>query len=123
MNFTPAPSIAFSKAKKTSNKIVSRPLVIIYHKNNYNNIANDTHFMGITISKKSIKKAVVRNKIKRRIRVIFKKFILENSLPKITIIFIVRAQILNFSFATLQSEIIKNLKLIESKLNKSCING
>ena len=123
MNFTPAPSIAFSKAKKTSNKIVSKPAIVIYQDNNYTNENLDCHFMGITVSKKSIKKAVQRNLIKRRLRVIFTNYIKENSLPKITVIFIVRTQILKFSFATLQSEIIKSLNLIKLKPKTSEING
>jgi ribonuclease P protein component len=123
MNFTPAPSIAFSQAKKTSNKIVSKPAIVIYQDNNYPHKNLDCHFMGITASKKSIKKAVQRNLIKRRLRVIFNNYLKENSLPKMTVIFIVRTQILKFSFATLQSEIIKSLNLIKLKPKTSEPNG
>lgn len=123
MNFTPAPSIAFSQAKKTSNKIVSKPAIVIYQDNNYSHVNLDCHFMGVTASKKSIKKAVQRNLIKRRLRVIFNNYLKENSLPKMTVIFIVRTQILKFSFATLQSEIIKSLNLIKLKPKTSEPNG
>ncbi|MDC0857197.1 ribonuclease P protein component [Rickettsiales bacterium] len=123
MNFTSAPSIAFSKAKKTSNKIVSKPAIIIYQDNNYHHKTVDCHFMGITASKRSIKKAVERNLVKRRLRVIFTNYLKENSLPKMTVIFIVRTQILKFSFATLQREIIKSLNLIKLEPKTSEPNG
>jgi len=70
---------------------------------------------GISISKKVSKRAIVRNKLKRRIRSIFQSE-LENIQTGIDVIFVARKSLIDLPFSGLEN-IIKNL-LKKAKLYK-----
>ncbi|MBT4988959.1 MAG: ribonuclease P protein component [Rickettsiales bacterium] len=123
MLYLPPPTLAYQKARNNTSKIITQSAVILYQNNSFFNLPQDNTYIGITISKKSVNKAVLRNKVKRRFRAIIRAYLQEDKLPNMTIIFIIRAQILNFSFATLQREIIKSLNKITQQHKKALIDG
>jgi len=94
----------FEKVLKEGKKVKWDGLVLKY----YSNLLKESRF-GIIVSKKVSKKAVVRNKIKRRIREILKK-----ELKKIKkgqdIVFFVYPELKDKEFFEIQKTVIKVLK-------------
>jgi len=70
---------------------------------------------GISVSKKVSKKAVVRNKLKRRIRSIYKNELI-NMKDGIDVIFVTRKKLLDMPFSSLKSVVINLIK--KAKLYK-----
>ncbi|MBL6785450.1 MAG: ribonuclease P protein component [Rickettsiales bacterium] len=119
MKFYSPKTSVFVRSRSVKNKIVSKSTIFIFEKNSFFDIPESKIHFGITISKKSVKNAVNRNKCKRRIKAIIHNYLQTSDFPGITVIIIVRSKILKFSFATLQRELINNLNLIK----KHNING
>ena len=67
--------------------------------------------MGLIVSKKVSKKAVVRNKIKRRLREIFR--LNQNSLDSFDIVIIAKQNAAECEYADLEKNFIKALKNAE----------
>lgn len=114
MLYLSPPTSAFVKARMQTEKIVTRSSIIIYGQNDFYDL-DDKTYVGFTISKRTVNKAVKRNKVKRRYKAIIQQYLQKENLPNITIIFIARSQILNFSFATLKEEIINSLNKIKKQ--------
>lgn len=83
-----------------------------------NTINNNYIRLGITVTKKIDKRAVIRNTIKRKVREIFRILIKNNTdlfVNNCDYEVITRKSILDISFAELQNEFIKSLQNIKEQ--------
>lgn len=83
-----------------------------------NTIDNNYIRLGITVTKKIDKRAVIRNTIKRKVREIFRILIKNNTdlfVNNCDYEVITRKSILDISFAELQNEFIKSLQNIKEQ--------
>src|SRR3989344_973069 len=90
---------------KTGKRIISLYFILIY---NLSFGSNEAKF-GFIVSSVLSKKAVIRNKLKRRARAIIVKYS-KDFISSGKIIFLFKKECLNLSFKELEIEIINNLK-------------
>ncbi|MBT4922139.1 MAG: ribonuclease P protein component [Rickettsiales bacterium] len=123
MLYLPPTTLAYKKARNNTAKFITKSTVILYKNNDFFGLPEENTYIGITISKRSVSKAVKRNKIKRRYKAIIREYLQNYKLPNLTVILIARAQISNFSFEDLQKEILNNLNKIKQQHYKVIIDG
>ena len=108
----------FIRSNKYSNKI-NTPFLII-QKSNTNNVEKDPHF-GFTVTKK-IGSAVVRNKIKRRLKSIIRKLLKNDDKYfdlSFNYILICKKEIVRVSFNDLENELMNKFKSNRASKSKN----
>lgn len=95
----------FSSGVKNFRKIPSKNFIVFYN-------TSQITKLGIIISKKVNKKAVIRNKIKRQIKNIFYQNFFVKKRKDLEIIILVRKEINSLSYKEIESKLIKTLKII-----------
>ena len=83
---------------KNGQKCYGKNLILVYHQTWSNNFK-----VGFSVTKK-VGKAVVRNKVKRRIKEAVLNFC-NNIAPKNTLIFVAKPEIVNVDFLTILKEV------------------
>lgn len=96
----------FLRIKAEGERLYSRNLIIYYLPNSLNHPR-----LGVTVSKKVSKKAVIRNKIKRRMREIFR--INQHNLSSTDILIIAKFHSLTATYQELEANFIKALRYAE----------
>lgn len=95
----------FRQAYQKGRSVVNAYLVLYFRKN-----FKDVYRIGISVSKK-VGKAVIRNRIKRRLREICR--LNEDVFPKgLDLIFVARAKIKNASYKTMEKSLLDLVKKI-----------
>ncbi len=92
----------FHKVRESSHKLFSKSLIIYYLDNNLSYPR-----LGIIVSKKVSKKAVVRNKIKRQIREIFR--LNQNKISAVDIVVIAKQAAKDSSYLQIENNLLKAL--------------
>ena len=102
------------KATYCKNRVVSDEFFVLYAGRNKLETETDTK-IGFVVSKKIDKKAVIRNKIKRRMRESFKIYLKEKEIPYLSLIMSAKENAKNADFQiTLKSV----YKLMDKMANK-----
>ena len=102
------------KATYCQNRVVSDEFFVLYAGRNKLETETDTK-IGFVVSKKIDKKAVIRNKIKRRMRESFKIYLKEKEIPYLSLIMSAKENAKNADFQiTLKSV----YKLMDKMANK-----
>jgi ribonuclease P protein component len=92
----------FQKVREKSNKLFSKSLLIYYLDNNLTYPR-----LGVIVSKKVSKKAVVRNRIKRQIREIFR--LNQNKISPIDLVVIAKQSAEESNYQQIESNLMKAL--------------
>ena len=102
------------KATYCQNRVVSDEFFVLYAGRNKLETETDTK-IGFVVSKKNDKRAVIRNKIKRRMRESFKIYLKEKEIPYLSLIMSAKENAKNADFQiTLKSV----YKLMDKMANK-----
>ena len=103
----------FKKFAKISSKFHTPSTILFYQKNSVLDLDPRENYVGLIVSKKN-GSAVTRNKIKRRFRSIIQGYLNKSDFNQNVIVLMPRKNFLDFSFTTIESQIITAISKIKN---------